>query len=278
MTTLLTTAKLETMRKRRGAGESMAALAKEAGLSWQRLWGLLYSDTRRAPRSVKLMARAGARALTEKYRPVNLAGIRGQDKVVKVLRQFANDPYPAAFLFEGLTGTGKTSVALALAAELGCVEEQQEFGGVHIISSGEQSADHVRATTRLMHAMPFYGSGWKVVIVNEVDRMHRAAETIWLDRLEALPARTVVVFTTNYGSALSDRFADRCIRLRFESGAIELRADGADLVRAIWKAETRKSPPAKVVRAILEASQRGESLSFRRVVQETAVAIEERRV
>jgi DNA polymerase III delta prime subunit len=34
--------------------------------------------------------------------------------VVEALRRFVKDPYPTAFLFEGWTGTGKTSAALAL--------------------------------------------------------------------------------------------------------------------------------------------------------------------
>ncbi len=33
---------LETLRRRRAEGESLAALAAEVGLSWQRLWGLMY--------------------------------------------------------------------------------------------------------------------------------------------------------------------------------------------------------------------------------------------
>jgi DNA polymerase III delta prime subunit len=41
------------------------------------------------------------------------------------------------------------------------------------------------------------GSGWKVVIINEADRMTPQAEVMWLDGLEKLPAKTVVVFTTN---------------------------------------------------------------------------------
>jgi len=38
---------LETLRRRRAEGESLAALAAEMGLSWQRLWGLMYGKNRK---------------------------------------------------------------------------------------------------------------------------------------------------------------------------------------------------------------------------------------
>ena len=59
------------------------------------------------------------------------------------------------------------------------------------------------------------GSGWRVVVVNECDRMALPAETLWLDALERLPPRTVIVFTTNDPARLSRRFRDRCEQHRF---------------------------------------------------------------
>ena len=44
---------------------------------------------------------------------------------------------------------------------------------------------------------PMLGSGWKVLVCNEADRMTTSAETIWLDALEGLPPKSVIVFTTN---------------------------------------------------------------------------------
>src|SRR5690606_19547074 len=125
---------------------------------------------------------------------------------------------------------------------LGCKVEHAEFGGVHVIASGEQSADAVRATCEAMHRTPFYGSGWKVVIVNEADRMNVAAETIWLDRLEALPPRAVIVFTTNHAGRLSQRFRDRCIRVQFQSDAGRLLGSAKALLTAVWRSETDRAP------------------------------------
>ena len=271
---------VQAILQRRSAGESLGALAREVGLSWQRLWTLLYgasSAVARKPEAavpVLTVTRPDA-PLAEKYRPGSLDALWGQPAVVKVLKKFAAQPCPTAFLFEGDTGTGKTSAALSLASAIGCdlAQRPQEFGGVYSIASGEQSADAVRETARLMHNCPFSGSGWKVVIVNEADRMARAAETIWLDVLEAIPGQTVIIFTTNESARLSQRFMDRCTRLRFESDADRLRASATSLAAAVWQAETGKRPDAAKLHAFIQSTEQNGQISFRRVMQELTVAI-----
>jgi replication-associated recombination protein RarA len=271
---------LDTIRRRRAAGESLGKLAREAGLPWQRLWTMLYSPV---VSKAEPMAPAGAMpslhvngqvgSLIEKYRPTSLDAIWGQNAAVKALRKFAASPYPAAFIFEGYTGTGKTSAALALAGALGCDLSQKEFGGVRTIASGEQSADAVRDAYQQMFNCPWHGSGWKVVIANEADRMARPAETIWLDVLEAIPAKTVIIFTTNEADRLSQRFLDRCTRLNFESDADKLRASAAALAAAVWKAETGKQPaPAKVQQIVCATEAQGQ-LSFRRLMGHLTLAL-----
>jgi replication-associated recombination protein RarA len=233
-------------------------------LSWQKLWGLIApAPARQRPPG----------PLTERYRPLTLADICGQEEAVGVLGRFAQHPYSTAYLFDGETGTGKTSAALALANALGCDLSKQEFGGVYVIASGEQSADSVRETCRMMYNAPWHGSGWKVVVVNEADRMSSPAETVWLDRLEALPPKTVVIFTTNYPGKLSARFADRCTRLTFESDAEKLRASATQFASAIWKAETRCKPDPARIQQIVQSVEANGQISFRRLVQALTVAL-----
>ena len=271
---------IEDLRRRRNAGEGLGKLAAETGVSWQRLWGLLAGTGSRQPAvptgpRPTVQGRPGAGPLTERYRPISLDAIWGQEAPVKVLRRFAAKPYPTAFIFDGETGTGKTSAALALAAAVGCDLSQKpsEFGGVQTIASGEQSADAVREAYRQMFLCPWHGSGWKVVIVNEADRMARPAETIWLDVLEAIPARTVIIFTTNEPDRLSQRFRDRCTRLAFESDADKLRASATAFATAVWKAETGKQPAAAKVQQIVRSVEANGHTSFRRVAQELTVAL-----
>ena len=277
--TAINNSMLDAMRDRRSAGESLGKLAKEIGLPWQRLWTMLYPSTSAGRPSARgersravLRPNPSVASLTEKYRPVSLDTIWGQDAVVKVLRKFAAAPYPTAFIFEGETGTGKTSAALALASAIGCDLTQKEFGGVQTIASGEQSADAVREAYRQMFNCTWHGSGWKVVIVNEADRMARPAETIWLDVLEAIPAKTVIIFTTNESQRLSQRFLDRCARLAFQSDAATVEPALRELLDEMWRAETgdNRAPKDVIDRLVRETTQDGR-LSFRRAVQALAV-------
>jgi putative ATPase len=68
-------------------------------------------------------------SLADKYRPRTIADFVGLEKPKKILRKFAANPYPSAWLFVGPPGVGKTTMALALAetlsAELHHIPSQQ---------------------------------------------------------------------------------------------------------------------------------------------------------
>ena len=109
MTTLnnsmLNDSALAAIRQRRSAGENLARLANEVGLTWQRLWTLLYpapnatSSTNSSADTPPVLRKAAAGgSLVERYRPTTLDAIFGQAQVVKVLRKFAGNPYSTAFV------------------------------------------------------------------------------------------------------------------------------------------------------------------------------------
>lgn len=206
--------------------------------------------------------------LCEKYRPKSLVEIRGQVATVSALASFVKAPVPCAFIFSGAPGTGKTSAALALAGHLGCDVAKNEWGGVHQIASGELTAENVREmfNTTLRYA-PWHGSGWKVLICNEADNMSDKAAFIFLDVLEKMPTKTVVVFTTNSVDKLSKRFRERCEHHSF-------RADDStaaqSLIDHIWTAELGHNHSPKV--AELSGIDAGE-ISFRAVIRAIEPAI-----
>lgn len=212
------------------------------------------------------------KSLAEKYRPNCLRDILGQSAAVEQLTNFVADPYPCAFILAGDTGTGKTSAAWALAADLGCDIDANppEFGGVSSIPSGEHTPAALDALWPLMWMYPFSSrNGWRVLIVNEVERLSSKLELLWLDRLEELPSKLVIVFTTNDLTSLPDRFVDRCIGgvIEFVSDAGKLDADARKLVQSIWEKETGDSCPDGVLESVVGRAARNGKLSFRRVVQ-----------
>ncbi len=186
-------------------------------------------------------------SLTEKYRPKSLAQVRGNDRIVAMLKSFTKRPCAKAFLFSGPAGTGKTSAAYAIAGELGCdfTATPKECGGIFEIASGELTADNVREMFRTALAYrPFYGSGWKVLIANEADNMSNQAQFVLLDILENLPPQTVVVFTTNEPEKLPARLRQRCECHAFKTPArgfnepaTAAEVAAQSLIDDVWRAE-----------------------------------------
>lgn len=213
-------------------------------------------------------------SITEKYRPKNLAALRGHARIVAMLKSFTKSPCSKAFLFSGPAGTGKTSAAYALAGELGCdfSATPKECGGVFEIASGELTADNVREMFKTSLAYrPFYGSGWKVLICNEADNMSNQAEFVFLDILENLPPATVVVFTTNNPEKLSARFRQRCECHAFKSPVAEYGQDKSPaeiaaqaLIDDVWRAELGHNHSPRLDE--LDGWREGGQVSFRAVL------------
>jgi hypothetical protein len=206
--------------------------------------------------------------LVEKYHPKTLADLCGQPWAVEQLTRFVADPHPTAFLFEGDTGTGKTSAALLLAEALGVLVAEGPFGGLHQIASGEQTAETVRKTMAGLRCRPFFGSGWRVLVVNEADAMSPGASFVWLDALEDLPPQTVVIFTTNAAAKLPARLRDRCERLEFTSSALLLRHELQALADRVWREEGCAGEPPDVDQLGVADGQG--NASFRRLLQRLA--------
>jgi hypothetical protein len=204
--------------------------------------------------------------LIEKYRPSTLSEVAGQPYIVHHLSMFAESPYSAVFLFEGYTGTGKSSAAMALANDIGIKVDRGVFSGLWQIASGDQTGETVKETMENLRITPFEGSGWRMLIVNEADIMTAGAAAKWLDALENLPPRTIVVFTTNNGHKLPKRFRDRCECFAFKSDLESMAPYLQEMIDRVWAGETGSTAGAPRAADLGLADENGQ-VSFRRLVQ-----------
>jgi hypothetical protein len=198
--------------------------------------------------------------LDEKYRPTTLSEVIGQGAAVFQLETFLDAPHSTAFLFEGESGVGKSSMARALANDLG-VDRDWGFDWIESAKGDMEAVE--RSLKMLRHVAP--GSGWKLILVDEADLMTPKASHLWLSALENLPPKSIVVFTTNRPSHFPDRFLDRCERLRFESNGANLKQDAQTIVDGIWRKETG-SDDAPSVDDLPNTINANGVISFRRAV------------
>lgn len=184
-------------------------------------------------------------SLAEKYRPRTIADFAGLEKAKRILGKFAAIPYPSAWLFVGPSGVGKTSMALALAVELGAE--------VHHIGSQQCRLDTLEDTVRHCNYVPLSG-GFHVVICDEADAMSDAAQKYLLSKLdssESVP-NTIWIFTANQTDRLEARFLSRCRVLEFSSYGMA--SEAARLLESVWNREASGSPAPNFARIVKDGS------------------------
>jgi replication-associated recombination protein RarA len=183
--------------------------------------------------------------LAEKYRPRGIADFVGLDKPKRILSKFAANPYQSAWSFIGPPGTGKTTMALALAETL--------KAEVHHIPSQQCNVANVEDVIRQCWYVPASG-GFHLVLVDEADKMSNAAQLHFLSKLDAtaFPPQTIFVFTCNTTDGLEARFLSRTRQIEFSSYG--LAAEATRLLESIWQREANGASPPNCARVIKESS------------------------
>ncbi len=172
--------------------------------------------------------------LSERYAPQEIPGFVGLEKVKKIMGKFCEAPYPSAWLFVGPSGTGKTTMALAICKAIA--------GELHHIPSQACTVDEVQRVCFTCHNYPrledWTSGKFHVVIADEADQMSNAAQLAFLSKLDgtATPPNTVFIFTCNAVDRLADRFLSRCRRIDFSSYGMAEGIQG--LLARIWDQET----------------------------------------
>ncbi len=134
--------------------------------------------------------------LFERYRPASFADVVGQDDIVKRLSALANrDGFGGRALFlSGKSGTGKTTLARIVAADVAGPIATQESNAADLTTGDVRDMEREWVTTVLPNG-PRQLSG-RAYIFNEVHLMRSAIVSRLLTTLEEIPAHVVVVLTT----------------------------------------------------------------------------------
>lgn len=170
--------------------------------------------------------------LARKWRPQRFEDVIGQDHVVRTLKNSIDSGRLAhAYLFTGVRGVGKTSVARILAKALNCesgpapapcnecshckeITAGNAVDVLEIDGASNTGVDDVRELRENVRSLP-QSSRYKVYIIDEVHMLSVAAFNALLKTLEEPPAHVVFIFATTEAHKIPTTILSRCQRFDF---------------------------------------------------------------
>ncbi|MHB1090542.1 MAG: DNA polymerase III subunit gamma/tau, partial [Ilumatobacteraceae bacterium] len=170
-------------------------------------------------------------SLYRRYRPRRFAELKGQEHVVRALRNAViNHREGQAYLFSGPRGTGKTSTARILAKVLNCeVPKDGEPCGIcnscvaidsgisyDVLELDAASNNGVENMRDLIERSSLGNPGrHRVFILDEVHMLSKPAEAALLKTLEEPPPHVVFVLATTDPQKVSETIRSRTQHLQF---------------------------------------------------------------
>lgn len=170
-------------------------------------------------------------SLYRRYRPRRFAELKGQEHVVRALRNAViNHREGQAYLFSGPRGTGKTSTARILAKVLNCeVPKDGEPCGIcnscvaidngvsyDVLELDAASNNGVENMRDLIERSSLGNPGrHRVFILDEVHMLSKPAEAALLKTLEEPPSHVVFVLATTDPQKVSETIRSRTQHLQF---------------------------------------------------------------
>lgn len=180
----------------------------------------------------------GYTALYRKFRPDTFADVKGQDHIVKTLRnQIMADRIGHAYLFCGTRGTGKTTIAKIFAKAVNCehpingnpcnecascraISSGASMNVIEIDAASNNGVDNIREIREEVAYSPADGK-YKVYIIDEVHMLSIGAFNALLKTLEEPPSYVIFILATTEAHKIPVTILSRCQRYDFRRIAQE---------------------------------------------------------
>jgi DNA polymerase III delta prime subunit len=152
----------------------------------------------------------------EVLRPVRVTQVVGNDRFVEdALEWERTGEYPAALLFIGEPGTGKTSAANAIARTL-LGSAYNEMNVMWTNASDDRGIGHIREEVKNFSRLNGIGTKRKVVVFDEADGLTNQAQDAMRGIMEKYADKVLFVLTANYGDKIRPAIKSRCTTYTFK--------------------------------------------------------------
>ena len=177
-------------------------------------------------------------ALYRKFRPQEFEDVKGQDAIVRTLKNQINaDRIGHAYLFCGTRGTGKTTVAKIFAKAVNCehpvdgspcgecamcksIAAGTSMNVIEIDAASNNGVDNIREIREEVTYRPTEGK-YKVYIIDEVHMLSIGAFNALLKTLEEPPEYVIFILATTEAHKIPITILSRCQRYDFKRISIE---------------------------------------------------------
>lgn len=177
-------------------------------------------------------------ALYRKWRPTSFEEVRGQDHIVKTLKnQINSGRIGHAYLFCGTRGTGKTSIAKIFARAVNCehpvdgspcgecsmcrqIAEGASLNVVEIDAASNNGVENIRDIREQVQYPPADGR-YRVYIIDEVHMLSIGAFNALLKTLEEPPSYVIFILATTEVHKIPITILSRCQRYDFKRISID---------------------------------------------------------
>ena len=181
-------------------------------------------------------------ALYRKWRPQTFEDVRGQDHIVKTLKnQIRMDRIGHAYLFCGTRGTGKTTIAKIFAKAVNCehpidgspcgecavcqaIARQNSMNVIEIDAASNNGVDNIREIRDEVEYSPTEGR-YKVYIIDEVHMLSIGAFNALLKTLEEPPSYVIFILATTEAHKIPITILSRCQRYDFRRITVDTIAE-----------------------------------------------------
>lgn len=205
--------------------------------------------------------------LARKYRPSTFTDVVGQDHVIKTLsNSILSGRVAHAFLFCGVRGVGKTTVARILAKALNCTGRKENeanpcdacascreiAGGIsvdvqEIDGASNTSVENIREINENIKYPPV-SSAYKIIIIDEVHMISINAFNALLKTLEEPPSHAKFIFATTESHKVPATINSRCQRFNFRTISMRDIISGMSRILAKEEIEATEEALALVAR------------------------------